>query len=67
MSMEYIRKSYNVPAKRGMRVIANTEPGVITGSDGHYLRVRLDIMNRSLRYHPTWEITYLTKQEKITP
>jgi hypothetical protein len=64
MSMEYIRRYYGVPAKRGARVAYTgskgvTVTGVITGSDCQYLRIRLDGERRSFRYHPTWELTYL--------
>lgn len=59
MSMAYIRRHYGVPAKRGMRVVANGQPGVITGTvDGKYLRIRLDGVPRSLPHHPTWRIDY---------
>lgn len=59
--MDYIRKYYNVPAKRGGRVEFEGRPGTITGSVNGYLRIRLDGENRSRRYHPTWEIKYLNK------
>jgi hypothetical protein len=55
--MEYIRKTYGVPAKRGGRVEYTsgakfTTQGVITGSSGPYLRIKLDINRVSLRFHP---------------
>jgi hypothetical protein len=59
MGIKYIRKSYNVPAKRGMRVIANGKPGKITGANGSRLRILLDGNCRSLLWHPTWRIEYL--------
>lgn len=58
MAMDYIRRAYNVPAKRGRRVTFQGRPGVITGSSGAYLRIRLDGERRAGRYHPTWEIEY---------
>lgn len=64
MSMQYIRRYYGVPAKRGMRVVAIGKPGVITGSDDARLRIRLDGESRSGIYHPTWEITYLTESRR---
>ena len=64
MSMDYIRKSYGVPAKRGGRVEytgdGEKEFGTITGADGHYLRVRLDGGKEAGYFHPTWELRYLT-------
>lgn len=59
MSMEYIRRAYNVPAKRGALVTFQGKPGVITGSRGAYLRIRLDGEKRAGIYHPTWEIEYI--------
>jgi hypothetical protein len=66
MSMEYIRKHYGVPAKRGARVRftpnGRDKPaceGVITGSSGAHLCIRLDGEKRPGKYHPTWEIGYL--------
>lgn len=56
--MEYIKHYHAVPARRGLRVIANGKPGVITGSRGAYLRIRLDGMRISRLYHPTWNIDY---------
>lgn len=43
MSMEYIRMYYAVPAKRGQKVVAHGEPGIITGSRGAYLKIRLKV------------------------
>lgn len=67
MSMEYIRKRYQVAAKRGMRVVADGKPGVITGSVGSYLRIRLDGEKTSGRWHPTWRIEYgrLTAEQAV--
>lgn len=58
MSMEYVRKTYGVPAKRGGRVIAKdgmgrTTTGTITGARSGYLRIRLDGWGYSQNYHPT--------------
>lgn len=67
MSMEYIRKNYSVPAKRGCRIeFLGKGPvpvgGVITGSRGARLRIRLDGEKVSRNYHPTWALRYLPKQ-----
>lgn len=59
MSMQYIRRTYGVPAKRGGRVTYKGKPGMITGSSGQYLRIRIDGQKATRRYHPTWEIVYL--------
>lgn len=64
MSMEYIRKTYNVPAKRGgmVKVISSYKgiefDGVITGSKGARLRISIN-KRRSGLYHPTDNIVYL--------
>lgn len=65
MTMQYIRDTYKVPAKRGGRVIyqgnGKDAKGVITGSDGARLRIRLDGDKHSCIFHPTWKIQYLTE------
>jgi hypothetical protein len=57
--MRYIRDYYGVPAKRGMRVIANGHRGVICGSLDHYLRIRPDGDQELTTWHPTWRVIYL--------
>lgn len=61
MSIEYIRKTYKVPAKVGGKIIFEGHPGIITGTNGPHLRIRLDDEKRSGYYHPTWNIEYLEK------
>jgi hypothetical protein len=60
MSMAYIRRTWGVPAKRGMRIVYCGKTGVITGASGPHLRIRLDHWKRSRLFHPTWEIEYPT-------
>lgn len=57
MSMEWIRRNYGVPAKRGGRVRFFGMLGTIT-SASHHLRVHLDDGRRVL-LHPTWRVEYL--------
>lgn len=68
MSMEYIRRSYGVPAKRGARVEYTGEDspslGTVTGSEGARLRIRMDGEQRTGIYHPTWELRYLPPPPK---
>lgn len=63
MSIDYIRKTYGVPAKKGGRVeyTGRAEPalGTITGADGAHLMIRLDGARFALPYHPTWKLRYL--------
>ncbi len=63
--MEWIRKYYNVPAKRGGRIIYKgsgvPKKGTIKSARKGYLRVLLDGCKHLILLHPTWEIIYLTK------
>jgi hypothetical protein len=63
MSMDYIRRTYGVPAKRGARVnfthAAKGALGTIIGTRGHYLRVRWDASGLVSTMHPTWMMVYL--------
>lgn len=65
MSMAWIRKTYNVPAKRGGRVIytggKTPEYGTIMSAKSGRLKIRLDGMEYThpLPFHPTWELRYL--------
>ena len=63
MSMEYIRRAYGVPAKRGARVEfcwpeGSSRPGTIVGSRGARLRIRLDGDNYVGNYHPLWKLRF---------
>lgn len=66
MSMEYIRKHYGVPAKRGGKVkfvpywnrYLECE-GVIVGSRGAHLKIRMGDEKRAGFYHPTCDLEYL--------
>jgi hypothetical protein len=57
MSMDYVRRTYGVPAKRGLRVTVDGRPGVITRAT-HYVYVRFDDVGFSRPCHPTWRIDY---------
>jgi aminoglycoside phosphotransferase (APT) family kinase protein len=57
MTMAYIRKTYGVPAKRGVRVRVKTQDGwssaTITCAKGQYLVVRPDAWpNARPKFHP---------------
>ena len=68
--MEYIRKTYDVPAKRGMEITfqkcihEKKSRGIIVGSNGQYLRVRFRGNLGIFTLHPTWMIEYLAKNGK---
>lgn len=63
MSMDYIRRAYGVPAKRGALVqfinAAKVERGHIVGSRGQYLRIRWSESGKTHTHHPTWRLVYL--------
>lgn len=68
MTMEYIRTMYNVPAKRGGRVIYSGDGtrrlGTIRSASAGYVFITLDGQKDSMPYHPTWKLTYLGKSEQ---
>lgn len=61
--MAWVRKYYNVPAKRGGRVkyTGGREPqiGTIKSARGGKLRIQLDAWSFPAWFHPTWELEYL--------
>ena len=61
MSMAYVRRMYNVPAKRGARIcfhgMSGDEYGTIVSAK-HNLVVKMDD-GEKLHFHPTWRIEYL--------
>lgn len=68
MSLDYIRTTYAVPAKKGGRVRytgdkgpkgKGAREGTITGASGAHLRIRMDGDSFAQPYHPTWELEYL--------
>lgn len=59
LDLEYIRTTYDVPAKLGGRIEYKSRPGVIVGAKGQYLRILLDGESEIKLYHPTWELEYL--------
>lgn len=63
MSMEWIRKTYGVPAKRGGRVKYTgskvAEYGTIKSATGGRLNIQLDGWKFAVPFHPTWELEYL--------
>lgn len=58
MSMDYVRRTYSVPAKRGGRIRFEGKPGVITSAPGARIRIRLDGEKHSVPAHPVWEMEY---------
>jgi hypothetical protein len=67
MSMEYVRKTYGVPAKRGMAVETDYRRGKekkgAVAAATHYVMVRFEGRNFSVPCHPT-ELVYFDKDGK---
>lgn len=63
--LEYIRKTYNVPAKIGGRIKYKSRPGTIVGVRGPHLRIGLDGEDVIRSYHPTWEIEYCPEEGSV--
>lgn len=63
MSIDYIRKTYGVPARRGGRVeytgCGDKELGTIRSARGSHLNIQLDGVNHTMPFHPTWKLRYL--------
>jgi hypothetical protein len=64
MSMDQLRKAYDVPAKRGGRIEFTDSNGakwrgIIRSSRYARLRVSLDGLRTISILHPTWNIKYL--------
>ena len=59
LCLDYIRETYGVPAEIGRRVKYGATLGTIVGTDGVYLRIKLDGWNDVGNFHPTWNIDYL--------
>lgn len=72
MSMEWIRRNYNVPARRGGRIEytgggSSPRLGTIKSVDGAHLMILLDGSKHAMPFHPTWEIRYLDEASAIPP
>ncbi len=71
MSMDYIRRTYGVPAKRGMTVTICGDgtrfQARIVGSRGQYLRLWIPGGKRSHLYHPTDSLEYPAAAKGKTP
>lgn len=63
MSMEYIRKTYGVPAMRGGRIEYSgkgfLQTGTIKSAKNGRLKVLMDGDKNAGSYHPTWNIRYI--------
>ena len=68
MSIDYIRRQYAVPAKKGGRVeyTGGQKPqlGTIWGADGGHLLITLDGTKHTMPFHPTWKLRYLDEDAR---
>lgn len=62
-AMEWVRRAYKVPAKRGGRVEysgdGTPELGTIKSASGGRLNIKLDGVKHVMPFHPTWRLKYL--------
>ena len=67
MRQPTVCETYGVPAKRGMIVTVDGEPGKIARLDAQYIHVMSPGRKHSVACHPTWKVTYHTKEGCVTP
>jgi hypothetical protein len=70
MSMAYIRKYYNVPAKRGTHIKFTdfngvTWLGLIKSARDSRLRVKFYGLRETATLHPTWNIVYMPPNDPV--
>ena len=56
---DYIRNYYNVPAKKGKKILFDGKLGTIVGVKNQYLKILLEDEKRPGCYHPTYKMEYL--------
>lgn len=61
--MAWVRKNYQVPARRGGRVEytgeGRKEMGTIRSASDGRLNIQLDGIKHTVPFHPTWKLRYL--------
>lgn len=69
--MDWVRKAYDVPAKRGMRVKytgeGRDELGTIKSASNGRLNIQLDGVKHTMPFHPRWKLEYLTPGKEVKP
>ncbi|WP_392970986.1 hypothetical protein [Streptomyces sp. LN245] len=66
-TMEWIRRTYDVPARHGMRIEFDGQPATIVAAGGGYLRFRIDGEKRRTVGHPCYRIVYPAVPEPARP
>lgn len=63
-SLDFIRTTYGVPAKKGVRVrFEGEQEGVITGASGRELLIQMDGSSYVAVYHPVWQLEYFVNSQ----
>jgi len=69
--MAWIRKTYDVPAKRGMRVLytgnGRHDYGTITSARDGRIYVLIDGDKHPGHYHPKWKMAYGYRENEGAP
>jgi hypothetical protein len=65
--MEWIRRTYDVPARHGMRIEFDGKPATIIGAGGGHLRFRIDGEKHRTIGHPCYLIVYPAVPEPARP
>ena len=67
MTMEYVRKAYGVPARRGGRVVVSwrgqKRNATIKSEKNGRLVIKIDGEKAKAIFHPTWGIEYVEQGE----
>lgn len=66
-TMEWIRRTYDVPARHRMRITYDGKPATIVGAGDASLRIRVDGDRRILPTHPCYRIVYPAVPEPARP
>lgn len=66
-TMEWIRRTYDVPARHGMRIEFDGQPATIIGTRGPYLAFRIDGEKYRTVGHPCYRIVYPAVPEPARP
>jgi hypothetical protein len=66
MSLDWIRRNYNVRARRGARVAYDgtmgKRHGTVVGARQQYLKILMDGDTKPGLYYPTWMIRFLSTE-----
>jgi hypothetical protein len=65
-SLEYIGRTYGVPARIGAPVEYGGMPGLVVAAGGRVVIVLLDGESRPRRCHPRWQMTWLEENGPAT-